>query len=265
MEPLRPRDFGQLLDATFRLAFQRFGLFVKLHVVLALAFYGGIVVGAVPIGVGILMKSWPLIAGGAVLALLAVVFVLWVYGVFMGAIQHAIGKEAIGEHANFRDSVRVGRERPWSVLFAEVMVQIGIFFCCVGIFFSVAHFWMATPVVVLEGSGGTAALERSSRLTADRRWNAIGLWLLLTAIASMVFAPLSVPMTFVFEYLQRNYSQEVFWAAYIGHQAFSIGAGFVFGLFTRCAQTLFYLDLRVRKEGLDLQLQQRTEQAPAGG
>ncbi|MBL8693658.1 MAG: hypothetical protein JNJ88_06125 [Planctomycetes bacterium] len=265
MDPLRPRDFGQLLDAAFRLAFQRFGLFVKLHVALALLAYGGMAVGVAPLVAGFVMESWPLIAAGAVVAFLALVLVLWVSGVFVGAIQHAIGKEAIGEHANFRESLRVGRERPWSVLFAEVMAQIGAFLCCFGIFLSIAHFWMAAPVVVLEGSAGTAALERSSQLTAGRRWHAIGLWFLMSFIAFSVMGPITFPMMFFLDYLQRNHSAETYLAATILQQVVSTGGGFVFGLFTRCAQTLFYLDLRVRKEGLDLQIGHRSAEATAVG
>lgn len=122
---------------------------------------------------------------------------------------------------------------------------------------------VSTQAVVLEDASPTTALSRSWQLTRGFRWKMLGLVIvvgIIIAIPSIALSFLrggSVAMRSVGEYS----TADILW---------EIGAQFVSTLIyplLYCALTVAYYDLRVRKEGFDLELLESTlaHALPSGG
>jgi hypothetical protein len=102
---------------------------------------------------------------------------------------------------------------------------------------------VSTPALVIEDIGAGTALQRSWSLTRRFRLRAIGL-LLLTAIL------IGIPFMGV-TFLVTMFASE---AAMLLAQALSILVLLMLTPLIYCVLTLLYYDLRVRKEGFDLQV-----------
>ena len=139
----------------------------------------------------------------------------------------------------------------------------GIAAICVDVWFSVM-FSLAAPAVVLERQGPARALGRSWRLVSGSFWRVFGILLLAEIIVLVVSAVLQVPFSLA-ETLAGG-SAGLFGlggtpgatpgvAAVIIGAVGSIVAGAVSRPVSAGVTVLLYLDLRMRKEGLDLALQ----------
>ncbi len=135
----------------------------------------------------------------------------------------------------------------------------GIVVICLDVWISVM-FSMAAPAVVLERQGPALALGRSWRLVRGSFWRVFGILLLAAIIVAIVGTVLQVPFSLA-EALAGG-SAGIFGAAASRSVAAIIIGGvgsIVGGAVSRPVSAgvvvLLYLDLRMRKEGLDLALQ----------
>jgi hypothetical protein len=262
-----PRNVGEILDGSFRLTFRRFWLFAALAFIPNFVMLGdhfaalwtaagvtGVRIDrlAPPEEPGLEMK---VIMSGLVYAgflLVSVIPLAWIYGGFLGALQTALAREATGERATLGAAVRSGFARPWSIGMVEFLLMTGMTCCCIPGLVFIANFWPAVPIIVFERSSWTSALSRSVDLTRGYRWRCLGIWLLMSLLPQIIVTPLVAPLSLE-ELIERSvrlpaWLSTLFLAMY--------GVGFVLSqianVFARAAQVLFYLDLRARKEGIDL-------------
>jgi Membrane domain of glycerophosphoryl diester phosphodiesterase len=135
----------------------------------------------------------------------------------------------------------------------------GIASICLTIWFSVM-LSLATPTVVLERQGPARALARSWRLVRRSFWRVFGILLLAGIVVAFAGFILQLPFTII-ETLAGG-SGGVFGlpatrtlAAVIIGAVGSIVAGAVTRPISAGVTVLLYLDMRMRKEGLDLALQ----------
>jgi hypothetical protein len=141
------------------------------------------------------------------------------------------------------------------------------------------RFSMSAPVVVLERQGPAAALGRSWRLVRGSFWRVFGI-LLLTAIIVLIAASvLRLPFTIISGvFSSRGSSSPLGGAGFItaaaGHPSLlaliiaaigSIIAGAITQPVSAGVTVLLYVDLRMRREGLDLALQTAASGGPAAG
>ncbi len=116
---------------------------------------------------------------------------------------------------------------------------------------------MAMPITVLERVGPARALVRSWRLTQRSWWRVFGLLLLAMFIASVVANLVTTPFAFA-GMLLPLLSPGAFWV-YVATTAISLVATVLTGVlsspFVVGVTSLLYVDLRMRREGLDLKLQ----------
>jgi hypothetical protein len=147
------------------------------------------------------------------------------------------------------------------------------FLICLGIVFaSIRAIWyvFVPQVVVLEGLSGLSALGRSKNLTEGFRWRIFGMFILLSLIQAgvillaqvlgMVCPPAEqIPAGDVLQQkvIPINYEIYVVLISLVEVVADS---------YTVVCWTLFYFDLRIRKEGFDLELMaaQRGEAGSVG-
>jgi hypothetical protein len=177
----------------------------------------------------------------AAAALLAGLVGLLLYQVLTGAITRAIAAEVIGEDPGVEQSYRFGFMRLWSILLVSVLVGLAtlgglILLIIPGIYIGV-RLAVSIQALVVEGRRGTEAMGRSWALVVGHWWHAFGTLLVAALITGVVNSVITAP--------------------------FSAGAWFAQAVAAAVATTvtmpygalvgvLLYLDLRARKERLDL-------------
>lgn len=156
------------------------------------------------------------------------------------------------------------------------LIVIGI----AGALFLVVMFWvrfsLAAPAVVLEWQGPGASLSRSWRLTRKSSWRVFGILVLTEVIVVIATGVLDVPFAVISAIIGHGSNGPViFGSSGIGSTSPSVAVilitavgGIVAGSVTRPvlagARSLLYVDLRMRREGLDIVLQSASNQQGRG-
>jgi hypothetical protein len=259
---LRPLGVGEIVDAAIRVYRQKFATMVK-----------AVAIVVVPVQVfNVLIRlSLPSsssttttdstgtvhISGTALSTTLAATVLLLVVGVVSSTLAQAacfkiVGDTYLGTPSDWKGSLRFGFSRFWRllglILLHGFLLLIGFALCIVpGIYFYAA--WsVAIPVLLIEGTGGFRALSRSSDLVKGRWWPVAGTLLVANLLASFVagvFSVVLVPLA-----LNRGNENVI---AVVGGITGAIGSVLTTP-FVAAVVTVLYFDLRVRKEGFDLQL-----------
>jgi hypothetical protein len=167
------------------------------------------------------------------------------------AVAHLVGQWTMGRDAPAGEMLGVVGRRWWPLLGSFVLVKLaegaGIFGCYIGTAFIMALFVPVAPVIGVEGAGAVDALRRSIRLTRARYFPTMGIALLMGVVSWLLANALSaLPQAL---------------AAWVGFEdgwpllaLGSIIAQIVVLPFVASATVLLYFDLRVRTEGLDLEM-----------
>lgn len=191
--------------------------------------------------------------------------------IMIGALNRAISRRYHGRETSLVDAYNVGLRRYWRVLVATLLQGIGLFALglvlgislvipCFGwvlallllvlVAFLSTRWGLLIPVAVLERAGPIEALRRSWRLTSGLVWRTFGVFL-LSAILAWVLS--TVPLYLVQVVLLPLYSVSALLVAAIQTVIASIGQILVYPV-TIGILTLLYYDLRIRKEGYDVEL-----------
>jgi hypothetical protein len=185
-------------------------------------------------------------------SLLAALVGLLLYQVLTGAITRTIATEVTGQDLDLEQSYRFGFARLGPVLVVSILVGLAtllglIVFIIPGIYIGV-RLAVSTQALVVEDRRGTEAMRRSWALVGGHWWHAAFTLLVAGLITAVVNAVITAP--------------------------FSAGAWLVQGIAAAVATTvtlpygalvgvLLYLDLRARKEPLDLDTLKANLQATA--
>jgi hypothetical protein len=115
--------------------------------------------------------------------------------------------------------------------------------------------WYFGPTVfVVEGRKGTKALARSWRLSRRSFWRIFGTFILTSIMAAIVQGILALPAGWAYSVIGTSG-----WAIY------ALGASLaviVTTPFTTLVAVLLYFDMRIRKEGFDLEIMAREMSSP---
>ncbi|RJT87446.1 hypothetical protein D6T64_14090 [Cryobacterium melibiosiphilum] len=165
------------------------------------------------------------------------------------------------------------------VLLGDGFVALGVI---VGIFGGLGllalGLWLSTKtslvpsLIVLEHLSIRSAVLRSWRLTRGYFWRTLGIQLLVALIVSIVAQIVTTPLSLIFTYaiglVDPNAAMEAYIPSVILY-ILTLFIALIFGAVAAVVQSattvLIYLDLRMRTEGLDLELQRFVESAQAGG
>jgi hypothetical protein len=206
---------------------------------------------------------------GGFLLLLFLTLILQPIGT--AAILHVISQEFVDQRAGLGAALGVALRRFGKLLGASILaglvIVMGFLLCIVpGIFFSIWYVFVA-QVVVVEDLGGVRALARSKALTEGFRWRVLGLLLLFFAIGA-VFQMAVGSLGLVLPSTERvptgsglGYTEVFVWHNYVINTLAGQLLGILVQTFQAVCMTLLYFDLRIRKEGFDLELASRI-QAP---
>jgi hypothetical protein len=122
----------------------------------------------------------------------------------------------------------------------------------VGMFYVYVRLAVAAPALVLEGLGSVAALGRSWRLVQGSWWRVLGVLVLTAMITGLLTAVVSVPVGLLTTAIAGLDPSTA--AVVVSSGVTSVIAGIVTWPFTAAVSGLLYIDLRMRKERLDLAL-----------
>jgi len=138
--------------------------------------------------------------------------------------------------------------------------------------------WLGTrlsfvpSVLMIERLPLRAAVSRSWSLTIGFFWRTLGIQLLVTVIvqtvSSIITTPLSLIASFTLTFTNPNGDPNASIAAFAVVYVLSAAVSLVFGAIAAVVQSatsaLLYIDTRMRKEGLDLELSRFVEARQAG-
>lgn len=137
---------------------------------------------------------------------------------------------------------------------------------------------LTAPALVLESSGGQRrvgvpdALRRSAALVRGAWWRTFGLLLLVTLLAGVASGAITVPFAIISTLLPQGTPSDPAVLPLVVSSFGSMIGALLATPFTAAAMTLLYVDRRIRREGLDIELARaagvsipgRTDAPPAG-
>jgi len=285
MSDLRPMSFGEVLDGAFTMYRRHFGLFMKLSAVTwglpaALLLYLRLrFSGTTPDQTLAVFQTY--------LAELIILGLVWLVTIVVATVMltagsiRVISSAYLGGASTFGDAVRFAASKivplvlvglgkglllliiwivgfvAWALLVSIANLFGGASAVLVGVLGLGALFWflalvlcgyaLTTPVVVLEELASSFdAFGRSWDLTRGFKLKAFGLWLVVWILTWLV------PFCFFFGvgYVVQTKAPGLELAVSVVNSLVSIALAPVLP----CMLTLFYYDLRMRREGFDLQV-----------
>ncbi|QXC61382.1 hypothetical protein KSP35_00555 [Aquihabitans sp. G128] len=272
MEGLRPLGVGELLDAAIRIYKSR-----------AKTLLLSVAVPLVPVLIFTALIQWssqssltvdpttgnPNFDGGdaalqLVGTLVAAFASIVASSIATAACFRSISGAYVGDDPSWKESLRFGLSRFWSVLGLTILTglatALGLIACLVGVLWPLAFFAVAMPALLVEGLGAGEAMGRSRALVRGMGWRTLGVVLLGLVLSFAFQAVVSAPLVLVLFADAGPAVQSVLQAAT------SIVSSIIVTPFSAALTMALYVDLRVRKEGFDLALwAQRLGDAPTDG
>ena len=274
---LRPLSIGEILDIAIKIYRERFSHLVKAVAVVVgpVSLVSALVqTSAAPSGVGFLSvpdpNAAPTVDTGELWALFASFVVAGLLSFIASQIATAasfklVGGAYLGDAPDWRESLRFALSRfrslTWLAMLTGFLLVLGFAACIVpGVYFW--GMWaVAIPVLLLEDERGRKALKRSRQLVSGRWWPTVAAVIVATILAGIVqtvFSGLVAAMAFT----NTNDFLQV-----VVRTVATTASGALATPFTAAVSTAVYFDLRVRKEGFDLELLARRVgvEPPPGG
>ncbi|VXB56825.1 Membrane domain of glycerophosphoryl diester phosphodiesterase [Arthrobacter sp. 9AX] len=229
--------------------------------------------------------------------LLVTVLTLFISAVLQGAMVVPVARSILNRPTGFRQMWLLSRSRAWTLVrLAVLMMLAGLLALLLPAAIVVTVFatmeragipvlipllpavmalllWIyikltvAPAAVVIEELGALAALRRSWSLTGANWWRIFGITLvvgiMVGVIGQVVMIPVSLLPTFLSGFLSPHAGseQEITVAVAVGVATAVVGAlvGAVGYAFQTSVMALMYMDLRMRKDGLDIALLRQLE------
>ena len=285
----RPMPLPELLDELFRLYRNHFSLLIGVSLIVSLpGLVWTLLTGTYRLSLGSYSNLFPTTPGaapnltsdqlGQLLQLvgLGVLGAIVLSPFLVGAVYRAVADVATGRPASVGSVLRETLQRYFPLLGLVALIAVmalvwviltgigfvllilpGLGMICVGVFFAVR--WSLTVAAMMaENIGPIRGLGRSWNLISGMWWRSFGILL----VVGIMQAIISYAFYIVVLLLSAAISSGTVQLAVISVATTLLGA--LINPITPIGITLLYFDLRVRKEGLDLdQLAQQTSPGPA--
>jgi hypothetical protein len=274
---LRPLGIGEILDVAIKVYRARFATLVKAVgvVVAPVHVFGALVSLSLVPDTADVVETDPLtgeittIDTSDVWAMAAGFVLVGLLGYLAAQLATAAAFKIVAagyldEDMDWRDSLRFALSRLRSVVWLSILTGVGLFLaflaCIVPAIYLYGAWAVAVPALVLEGHRGRGALRRSRRLVEGRWWPVFGVVVLSAILTAIVSGALTGALSGVVAV-----SDNALVDAIVSAVAQTVGS-MLTTPFAAAVTTVLYFDLRVRKEGFDLELLARNVgvEPPAG-
>jgi hypothetical protein len=260
--PIGAMSVGDILDRGLKLLLARFPLLFLITLLVQLPFL------VLQLIVPLLEK----LGAGAVLlsSLAALLSMLILAPLSQAVILYVVMREYVDRPATIGEAFNLALSRfgplLGTVILSGVLIFLGALACFIpGIYLSVM--WaFAAQVVVLENLSGMDALKRSKALVTGYGWRVFGV-VFLIQVVGMIIGGMVVGGISILLPSQETVrgaggfpvAHTVNYANYvIAHLAQTL-VNILIGAYLAVCLTLLYLDLRIRKEGFDLEIEAQKE------
>jgi len=272
---LRPLSLGELLDRTISLYRSNFVLFAGISAVphlFTLAWHlEQMLFVSVPAirarATGIPPQPGAAFESAARDLLAFVIEAFIIYLITQSATAYAVSELYLGRKSSIADAFRQVVRRIWNLAAVTLLAGAPILAGLVTLFIPgislACRLMTALPAAVVENLGPRQAFKRSFVLTRDNVRRALGIYFLYFVLRVTAYLLIVYPYSLARETFIRHSGTVPVWLAFatVG----SVGEATLIGPFLTIAATVFYFDLRVRKEALDLQMMMSSgERIPAG-
>jgi hypothetical protein len=169
------------------------------------------------------------------------------------AVLRAVSVAYLGGTPEWRDSLRAATSRLGSLIWLGLLMGGGLALSAVALF--IPFIWLgvswsvAFPVLIAEGQRGTGAMGRAFRLVRGRWWPTFGALLLGFLFQFFLGLVVGIPLGFLTANWDRGSA-----AAIAVTTVVSVASSVITTPFMAAVLVLIYFDLRVRKEGFDLEI-----------
>ena len=260
---LRPLSVGEIIDVAIKMWRRQFGTLARIVfvVVAPVELFATLVTASVS---NFDVESFdpvtgdPTMDGGAFAGWLAGMFTAQILSglaflISSAAVLRAVSVAYLGGTPDWRDSLRAATSRLPSLIWLGFLMFGGLALAAVALI--IPAIWLgvawsvAFPVMIAEGQRGTAAMRRSFRLVQDRWWPTFGALFLAFLLQSFIGLVLGIPLGILAFSTDGNSLPAIFFSMIV-----NVVASVITTPFMAAVLVLIYFDLRVRKEGFDLQL-----------
>jgi hypothetical protein len=175
--------------------------------------------------------------------------------ILSGALTAYFAERLLNRDTPIKECLKVGFRRVFPLLGTALLVGIlmilGCFALCIGFFFVWTVASVASQAVVVERAGPIQALKRSYNLSMPRFWPLLGLLI----VSRIVVGAMGIPFGFISSggSLLAFFGDRQLAGAILQGIAAALSAAVTTPL-SAAFLVIVYFDLRVRGEGLDLQL-----------
>jgi len=261
---LRPLSLGEILDRTFTLYRRNFLLFFGITALPQLLVLGFNLCQVLLKGPGApKVMSGTIIALGIIGALLGFIVYFVAYLFAHGGTVYAVSDLYLGRSTSIGASLRRMRGQAGSLLGVMILNGLAVmiaFICLIipGVYVA-CRLITCIPAALLENLGPRESLERSFALTKDNAGRSFVIYLLYFAIFYAMFFLFAFPFMLALAVSVKNPAMVTMWTMFM-QVGSSLATILVTPIFT-IASTVFYYDLRVRKEAFDLQIMMNPNEA----
>jgi hypothetical protein len=252
---------GDIMDRGVKLLFDRLGTFYVINlIVLAPLLVFQLALPLLLVGASTNVQLLILVLG----AFLALVPSVFLAPIGTAAIIHVIAEEFVDRQASFWAALRVGLRHLWGLLLASVIYALLVIgsslFCLVPGLYLMVLFGFYAQIIVVEKRPATDTFYRSQQLSTGYRWRILGIYLLvliLTLMAHVAGVPLQYYLPGFYPINTPQGGYEFHLHSYNNHVLLTVVEFLLTTLvqtYSAICTTLLYFDLRIRKEGYDLEL-----------
>jgi hypothetical protein len=207
--------------------------------------------------------QWKLIAAGGMNGILNLLIAGITVPLETGALTRAVSSRYLNEPTSVGSCYSAVIKMFWRILgtimLSGLITMLGAFLCVVPMFIFMVWFVFSSSVVVLEGLAGTEALGRSKQLTDGHRWRVFGMALCQFMMLVVIWGATAGVNQFLLPKLTASPVSQ----AVLGQAIQQVLHLFLTPFFS-VAWILLYYDVRIRKEGFDLEVLARSMESPKG-
>jgi len=249
---------GALLDRAFRLYTNNFSLMLGITAVAYVPFY--LIMLLLESGLGITAQA-P--GGGLSTALFYIAFfLLWASVAFPiagGAATYAISERYLGNDVTIGEALRRGLGSFWPLSLAEmtatIRMMLGFFLLIVPGILWMLSYSLIVPAILVEGQKAMPSLRRSRDLVKGYRGKVFCVLMVIILLELILGAGIGMISSWLFNPGSRG-------GALLGSAINNLASIFMTPLLI-IATILLYYDMRIRKEGFDLEMLSRAITPPA--